>query len=257
MQERENRQMGGLITIVRENDVLVILDTMKELELAGNLPWLARDSQRTMVSFPGGGRDLLEDDQHETLLQTLERELLEELKIKFALASVGLEFLLHPFFIAQIRDKQANKIDVFAASGARIQFDALPVEQQKLIAEATRENKKTKYNSQAKWIDLKKIDGFYRQILEGKKYFPQNDLRPQTLVAAHIWMLQDALQSGGYPESVSEHVSMMNQLAYQKVTTIASDRKMRINNGAYDGEGKISTRLPASDEAYLFPKGRQ
>lgn len=272
MSTTERRHMGALSWITRtqkvrpygpaEQVVLVIKDEAKT-EMSSGIPHL-RVAEKTNQTFgiPGGGRHITADGEPETIKETLQRELGEELyEFNSALAE-GLSVLadqelsrmLYPFLVAQWRFSQ-KLVDLIPAVAVVQQFDALPAE---VRASADARQAADEHTS-LMWMPLLYLNELYHTLQRAPQETSMiNGLyRPQVLTAAHLYYLEHVAKA---PTALIVRECIENNKGVYRFALdyVQASGQWRINNGALRPDGTLNfPQLSEDDIRYLIGEKKQ
>lgn len=262
----EKRQMGALAFIVRqqaegnfcpqEKVVLLIKDEGK-IEMASGLPQ-RRDPQPHYLTYgvPAGGRKDTVQGKSETLAETLQREMAEELA-DYSLAVIDaltrqltlqeVKLLAYPFLVAQWRPFRRT-VDVIPAVTAIQEFDALPREIQCEIERGVDYVGEERF-----WAPISTLNERY--LILAMAAAPDqriNELfRPQVLTAARLYYLEHMAQIP--PELIVPRVMRENAKVYTSVQQFMDEHgDWQLNNGAMLADGSLNfNALSEEDVNYL------
>lgn len=264
---QEARHMGALSFIKREQRprtfasqepvVLVIQDEAKT-EMSSGLPQMrVPDMTSLTYGLPGGGRQLLQEDVAETLLQTLQREIAEEAMcyphavleaLNSQLDNGGIERLAYPFLVAQWR-KNKQSVDIIPAVTVVQDFDALPREVRQLI-----DAEGMNMVDGPIWASIRVLNTLFMKLRNGDLNDKRIHLlfRPQVLTAAYLYTLQYIER---IPTTIiTASVIKDNAEIYRAARHFTENVKgWELNNGAISPDGSLnSSALSEQDIEYLL-----
>lgn len=263
----EARHMGALSFIKREQrprpfasqePVVFVMQDEAKTEMSSGLPQM-RVPDRTSLTYgiPGGGRQILQENVAETLPQTLQREIAEEVTVypQVALQALSsqlndgnIERLAYPFLVAQWR-KNKQSVDIIPAVTVIQDFDALPSDIQELI-----DAEGTAVGRGAFWASIKVLNTFFMTLKDSDLSDQKINwlFRPQVLTAAYLYTLQYIEQ---IPTTViTSTVIKDNAEIYRVAQHFTQNVKgWQLNNGAIKPDGSLNTAaLSEQDREYLL-----
>ncbi len=265
----EKRQMGALALIVRkqaagnfcpqEKVVLLIRDEGK-IEQSSGLPQ-QRDPQPNHLTYavPAGGRQETAQGKQETITETLQREMAEELSgYSFAVIEAltqqltlkEVQRLAYPFLVAQWRT-HLRTIDMIPVASIAQEFDALPREIQHEIERGIDYVGEERF-----WAPIRALNDWYEMLAQsGAEDRRINHLfRPQALTAAHLYYLEYVARMPA--EMVTPQIIKGNKGVYGSVQKFMDTHGgWQLNNGTMLADGSLNFNvLSEEDTNYLVGK---
>lgn len=261
----EKRQMGALGLIVSDRKetshgspsehVLVVRDKATIEIAAGFSQWTGVPQKGWRWGIPGGGRKEIRMDREgsvtrsEVIHETLEREFLEEVGIKFSgMESSGIQRLLYPLLVGQWRtvnkgETSVPQIDMFAVAGITVFFDALSKVEQSILDSLVSQE-------QATWMSLHECVSLF-EVVTGGKVAVGDEFRPQVLTAAYQYYL--SLAAGAFPERYELALADAKGMNSRTHAFLMGHTDGYIfNNGTFASDGTLKTDLNDADDDYLF-----
>lgn len=265
----EKRQMGATAFIVRQHSkrkfsppeaaVLVIKDEGK-IEMSSGLPQRRTPQPHHLTyGIPTGGRQETHSGEKETLTQTVQREMAEELS-GYSLAVIEaltqqltlkeVQRLALPFLVAQWRTHRQT-IDFIPAVTAIQEFDALPKEVQHEIDRGVGSVGQERF-----WAPIRALNGWYEVLArsDAKDQRINFLFRPQALTAAHLYYLEYVAHLPS--EIVTSQIIKGNEGVYGSVQKFMDTHGgWQLNNGTMLADGSLNFKL-LSEEDVNYLVGR-
>lgn len=253
----ERRQLGAVLAIERTTrqgpEVFFLRDTSKTELSGGFSDW--HQGPQECWSLIAGGRSVTDTGQEESVWQTLSREAAEELADAEAVSSSDLEVvltglthlellapateqLLYPIVVAQVCE-HTQAMNILAVTSILLQFDAIPQEEQHLLEQAVDHGAAV----------FEKYSTVVRQLLPGSGK-AERSFRQPSITTATLWFLQKYFdQLDQITQRALTRTS--NRTVYRQAHAVATQRNLRINNGAWNADGSVSSSISAEEAVFL------
>lgn len=235
----EQRLLGVLFVCAKKTDrdgvrVMLTCDTAKQEVPAGLTSWIVANPPA--FSFPGGGREFVQNENSGKLLapetreQTLQNEVNEEMGLLLSLEFLRTgELQKYPFLVGQKKDI----IHQIGATTALYWFDCLENSQQKYLNSLQKQGKVV----WLKLLDLV-INWHFLQISQNL-HEEQSSLiiRPHTYIAAFMWYIQ--FFANWSDEAIYKEVNKLNMKTRKFLESESIKLGVPIQNGAFHEDGKV------------------
>lgn len=258
---QEKRQQGSMLLVHDEDRVFALQDVPKREMAAGVSTESVNNTESKFNTFAGGKQD------GETLHTSTTREVVEEVveammgrepafpdefKTEEARISAflgdkldGLEnFQSDPFVAGQIKlDK--GRIDEFAVSVVRAEYQALPWEMKTLLKHLVAADK-------GRWFNIADIVSL-SDLPENQGEANQPALeafRPQFITAVTLLHLE---KMGNDRGAVKNILTGWNQTTISQLEAQAAADNLVINNGTFESSGVLKSDLDLESKKYLLP----